>query len=216
MNRYAPLIALGALTALVVGAALALNRGVEQIDAPDSFELDTLPEGDAVSVDDAPMNYREHPLLLLVQRYESGGRYDVLYGGGRFEGYADHPWSDLYEWKAGRVKRVDSPRWSEVPTIVKGANKGQRSTAAGRYQILAATWVESRDSWGIPDFAPDSQDKFAFLLLRKSGALRAYEEGDLQGAIRRAARLWTSLPTSTTGEAQLSMSEAVAQLQAMA
>lgn len=162
------------------------------------------------------MNYREHPLLLLIQRYESGGRYDVLYGGGRFEGYADHPWGDLYEWRGGSVKRVDSPRWSQVPVIVSGANKGDRSTAAGRYQIMSRTWVQNRDSFGLPDFAPDSQDKFAFLLLRQAGALRDYERGDLAGAIRKAARLWTSLPTSTTGESQLSMSQAINELKELA
>lgn len=221
MTRYAPLIALAALLALVSGAAMALNRGVDSIGSadasePDAPDLDTSSWTDEPApLDDAPMNYREHPLLLLIQRYESGGRYDILYGGGTFTGYADHPWGDLYEWRAGRVRRVDSPRWSQVPVIVRGANSGQRSTAAGRYQIMAATWVEHRDSWGIPDFAPDSQDKFAFLLLRQAGALRAYENGNYSDAIRKAARLWTSLPTSTTGEAQLSLTDAIAELKAL-
>ena len=82
---------------------------------------------------------QERGLLNAIASKEASG-YDVLNGGERFEGYADHP------------RR-------------KGA--GGTSTAAGRYQFIASTWDAARASYErtygqkVPDFSPEWQDRVA-------------------------------------------------------
>ena len=79
--------------------------------------------------------------LALIAGRESGGRYNVLTGGGLFEGYGCFP------------------AWP-------GHNG---SHAAGAYQFEPATWAWVAQECGLADFSPMSQSIAALWLLRKYG-----------------------------------------------
>jgi lysozyme len=99
--------------------------------------------------------------------------------------FADHP-AITGEWTGERL--------SDVQCSGAGLGPGCVSTAAGAYQIIKSTWRGLRDSLGLPDFSPASQDRAAVELLRQCGALARIEAGDLAGAIAKARRTWASLP----------------------
>lgn len=65
-------------------------------------------------------------------------RYNELYGGGSFQGYAQHP----------NVRM-------ELPS-------GSYTTAAGKFQFLFPTWRSEANKLGLPDFSPKSQDAAAW------------------------------------------------------
>jgi muramidase (phage lysozyme) len=115
--------------------------------------------------------------LALIRQFESGDRYNVIYGGDTFDSYADHP--RIY-----------------VPINLPGY-EGKSSSAAGAYQFLWATWDNLRNRLGLPDFSPPSQDAAALELLRQVGALAAIDAGDFDTAMRAASSQWASLPYST-------------------
>lgn len=96
--------------------------------------------------------------------------YNVLVGGGLFESYADHP-RQLIE-----------------------VRPGLKSTAAGRYQLLARYFDPYKELLDLPDFGPESQDRIAIQQIKEALALEAVQGGDLDTAIARCAHLWASLP----------------------
>ena len=103
--------------------------------------------------------------------------YDVLVGGGLFTGYTDHP-----------RKLVDLPRL------------GIKSTAAGRYQILARYYDVYKAQLGLPDFSPASQDKIAVQLIRECKALDDIDTGRITEALRKCRSRWASLPGAGYGQ----------------
>lgn len=103
--------------------------------------------------------------------------YDVLVGGKLFTGYADHP----------RVL-VDLPRL------------GIKSTAAGRYQLLARYWDAYRKQLGLKDFSPINQDAVAIQQIKERGALPLIEAGKTAEAIARVSNIWASLPGAGYGQ----------------
>lgn len=121
--------------------------------------------------------------LTGVSGAESPG-YNVRYGGSTFDGYGDHP-------------RTDVP-------IMTGPMKGQTSSAAGRYQFLGSTWDNVKAKYGLPDFSPASQDLGAWQLARdtyqaKTGrdlaADMKSQDPQVRGGITNAlAGVWPSLP----------------------
>jgi muramidase (phage lysozyme) len=112
--------------------------------------------------------------------------YNTMYGGGRFEGYQDHP--------------------RKAVPITTGPNVGKTSSAAGRYQFLGSTWDEVKREAGLPDFSPESQDAGAWHLANKT--YKAKTGRDLAGDLEKAqgnpqaiagigkylSGVWTSLP----------------------
>lgn len=110
--------------------------------------------------------------------------YDVMYGGKKFDSYADHP-------------RVNVP-------ITSGPNAGRTSSAAGRYQFLGRTWDQQKRKLGLPDFSPASQDIAAYDLAKtvyrqKTGRdldadLKSKDPAVLSGIGSALAGTWTSLP----------------------
>lgn len=94
-----------------------------------------------------------------------------------FHSYADHP-------------RV----------LVKIANLGLKSTAAGRYQILARYFDIYKKQLGLPDFSPASQDKIALQLIKECHALEDIDAGHIEHALMLCASRWASLPSSGYGQ----------------
>lgn len=103
--------------------------------------------------------------------------YDVLVGGGLFTGYADHP-----------RKLIDLPRL------------GIKSTAAGRYQILARYYDVYKAQLGLRDFSPASQDRIAIQLIRECKALDDIDTGRIADALRKCRSRWASLPGAGYGQ----------------
>lgn len=103
--------------------------------------------------------------------------YDVLVGGGLFTGYADHP-----------RKLIDLPRL------------GIKSTAAGRYQILARYFDVYKAQLKLPDFSPRSQDLIAIQLIRECKALDDIDAGRIADALGKCKSRWASLPGANYGQ----------------
>ncbi len=104
--------------------------------------------------------------------------YNVIVGGALFQhGYADHP----------RVL-VDFP------------NLGIKSTAAGRYQILARYFDAYKKQLSLPDFSPESQDKIALQQIKESRALSDIDAGFFNIAVAKCAHIWASLPGAGYGQ----------------
>ena len=103
--------------------------------------------------------------------------YDVLVGGGLFTGYKDHP-----------RKLIDLPKL------------GIKSTAAGRYQILARFYDAYRVSLKLPDFSPASQDKIAIQLIKECKAMGDIEAGRIAEALTKCRSRWASLPGANYGQ----------------
>ncbi len=110
--------------------------------------------------------------------------YNVLYGGGYFQGYNDHPRKKL--------------RFA-----IKG--KFVTSTAAGRYQILARYYDAYRVTLNLRDFSPASQDAIAVQMIREQRAMADVEAGRFELAVRKCANIWASLPGAGYGQHENTM-----------
>jgi lysozyme len=126
-------------------------------------------------------NANVRAFLDMIARFESGGRYDIIYGGGTFTSYASHP----------NVR---------IPFFNPATGKQDISTAAGRYQINKPTYNLIAPALGVSDFSPESQDEMAAGLLYLRGALDAVERGVFFTAIKAASGTWASLPMSESGQ----------------
>lgn len=102
--------------------------------------------------------------------------YNVLVGGTLFVGYADHP---------RKVVRL---------------NPNLKSTAAGRYQILARYFDAYKQSLKLPDFSPASQDAIAIQMIREQEALEDVEAGRFALAVDKCRNIWASLPGAGYGQ----------------
>lgn len=134
----------------------------------------------------AALGYRNVRAFLDMVAFAegTGGRYDILFGGGKFDGFADHP-------------RV----------VVQAS--GYSSSAAGRYQFLRRTWDDLRRRFPgeYPDFSPRMQDKAAAQRLIDRGALDAILAGDFSTAVSKASKEWASLPGAGYGQPERSLEQ---------
>ncbi|MGJ7630849.1 glycoside hydrolase family 24 protein [Citrobacter freundii] len=102
--------------------------------------------------------------------------YDVIVGGSLFTDYSDHP--------------------RKLITL----NPRLKSTAAGRYQLLARYWDAYRKQLGLNDFSPANQDAIALQQIKERGALPLIDRGDIRQAIDRCSNIWASLPGAGYGQ----------------
>jgi muramidase (phage lysozyme) len=116
----------------------------------------------------------------LLAKSDNG--YNVLVGGELFQGYADHP-----------RKLVDLPRL------------GIKSTAAGRYQLLARFFDAYKRQLGLRDFSPASQDAIALQQIRERKALADIETGNFAAAVDKCRNIWASLPGAGYGQRESSL-----------
>jgi muramidase (phage lysozyme) len=100
--------------------------------------------------------------------------YNVLYGGGLFQSYCDHP-----------RRRLTFP--------ING--RRVTSTAAGRYQLLERYWDAYRASLGLEGgYTPENQDRVALQQIRERRALEDIKAGRIVEAILKCSNIWASFP----------------------
>lgn len=137
---------------------------------------------------DHPNVQRMLKLIRVGEGTSDDNGYRRLVGGGEFDSFADHP------------RTVQAIKFSNGKTL--------RSSAAGAFQFLRSTWDEMKAKYDLPDFSPASQDIAAVGLLKRSGALAHVLDGDFATAIRKANKVWASLPESPYGQPTLTMAKA--------
>lgn len=113
--------------------------------------------------------------------------YDVIVGGQLITSYADHP-------------RV----------LVSLTKLGIKSTAAGRYQVLAKYFDAYRQLLRLSDFSPLSQDRIAIQQIRERTALPLIVAGRIEEAIGRISNIWASLPGAGYGQREHKMADVLA------
>lgn len=83
---------------------------------------------------------------------------------------------------------------------------GLKSTAAGRYQLLARYFDAYRKQLGLADFSPAAQDQIALQQIAEQGALDAIDTGHFQQAVGKVSNIWASLPGAGYGQRENVMS----------
>lgn len=91
-------------------------------------------------------------------------------------------------------KLITFSSYADHPRHLIVVRPGLKSTAAGRYQIIAPTFDSVKHRAGVRDFTPESQDLCAAQLLRDCGAYDLVMHDDVPGAFAAAAPVWASLP----------------------
>lgn len=105
---------------------------------------------------------------------ESDDGYKVLFGGGVFQFYTDHP--------------------RKISTFRETNGEMNWSTAAGRYQILERYWDVYKKQLHLQDFSPISQDDIAIELIKECNAMNLILLGNFDEAVEKCRSRWASLP----------------------
>ena len=100
------------------------------------------------------------------------------------------------------VTGVDGPEiftdYSAHPFVNRKPKKinerGLYSSAAGRYQFMQRDWAHYKLKLSLPDFGPESQDKWALQLIKERRALDDIDTGHFIVAVGKVSNLWASLP----------------------
>lgn len=90
--------------------------------------------------------------------------------------------------------------YADHPRKLVDLGNGLKSTAAGRYQILARYFDAYKVQLHLPDFSAASQDAIATQMIHEAGAITDIEAGDLYNAVMKVSHLWASLPGATYGQ----------------
>lgn len=100
--------------------------------------------------------------------------------------------------------------YSKHPNVlVTVNNKGLKSTAAGRYQVLYKYWLHYKKQLGLKGFYPEDQDAIAIQLIKECKALDDINAGRIEQAITKCRSRWASLPGAGYGQFEHSMSNLV-------
>jgi muramidase (phage lysozyme) len=129
-------------------------------------------------------------LMRTISASEANGSrpYSILYGGQHVSNLSRHP--------------------ERCITIVSGPNKGNCSTAAGRYQMINTTWYSLAPRyhpqpagflfWKFYSFEARYQDKVVYAWLKDPQAwgtdiAKLLRQGELDRVLRLLSSTWTSL-----------------------
>lgn len=135
-------------------------------------------EGKSVFDPDAALqNPNVQKFLTYINTYEGNPQANEGVGYRKFHSFEDHP-----------------------RKAVKFNKKGDKSTAAGLFQIIGDTWDAQKKKLGLEDFSPINQKRAAVGILKDLNALKDIEQGNFEAAKRKAAKVWASIPGSTIGE----------------
>lgn len=128
-----------------------------------------------------PDAYMQDPnvdkFLRYLNVYEGSPKANQLVGFKEFKGFDDHP---------------------RTPVVFN--KKGDKSDAAGMFQILSKTWDYQSKKLGLNDFSPENQKRAAIGILKDIGALPDIVKGNFDAAKAKATKQWASLPGSTIGK----------------
>jgi muramidase (phage lysozyme) len=189
MNRALLIAAMmaGAAALLLRSAGEGEEEGDAPYEAPDLFDqanafLQEWTDMNKTNAAADPNVYAFLGMLRVSEGTAGPDGYRTLVGGSLFDSFADHP-----------------------RTLVWLPNLGIKSSAAGAFQILRATWDGVRGKLGLPDFSPLSQDAAAIELIRQRGALADVRAGRFAVAIQKCRKEWASLPGAGYGQRENSL-----------
>jgi muramidase (phage lysozyme) len=77
---------------------------------------------------------------------------------------------------------------------------GMNSDAAGRYQFMGRYWSHYKLQLSLPDFGPESQDRWAVQLIKECRALDDILTGHFDKAVAKCSSRWASLPGAGYGQ----------------
>lgn len=95
--------------------------------------------------------------------------------------------------------------YADHPRKLVDLGGGLRSTAAGRYQILAKYYDAYKKQLGLKDFGPIAQDTIALQMIKEQHALPSILAGDFARAVHLCANIWASLPGAGYGQNEHSL-----------
>lgn len=90
--------------------------------------------------------------------------------------------------------------YEDHPNRLVKINNRLSSTAAGRYQILYRFWEHYKMQLNLPDFSPESQDRYAIQQFKERRALDDIEAGRVEQAIVKCSNIWASFPGAGYGQ----------------
>lgn len=79
-------------------------------------------------------------------------------------------------------------------------NAVMNSDAAGRYQFMGRYWPQYKLQLSLPDFGPESQDKWAVQLIKECRALDDVLTGHFVVAVGKCSSRWASFPGAGYGQ----------------
>lgn len=89
---------------------------------------------------------------------------------------------------------TDYSKHPQLRQTVVFKGKKINSDAAGRYQFMGRYWPFYKLQLKLPDFGPESQDRWAVQLVKECRALDDVETGHVARAIGKCSSRWASFP----------------------
>lgn len=114
-------------------------------------------------------------------------------------GKTEGGWNIRYGGVHQPPKTFDS--FADHPRIYELTEDGQKSSAAGRFQITASTWDDFIRAGGPMDFSPANQYLSAVWLMERAKALDDVIAGRIEQAMAKLGGVWVSLRTDRVKKA---------------
>lgn len=100
--------------------------------------------------------------------------------------------------------------YSDHPRRLITIRHGLKSSAAGRYQILARIYDAYRQPLRLRNFGHDAQDKIAIKLITECDATDDIIHGEIKEAIAKCASRWASFPGANYNQHEHKVSSLIA------